>query len=88
MTTPQTTLAAMDAGKVNVAVLSAWYGPEGSLISNEEVAAQIAAAPDRFRGLTSADLRDPMAAVREIRSWVDGKRFVGGAAVAVLVRGL
>jgi predicted TIM-barrel fold metal-dependent hydrolase len=75
--TLQTTLAAMDAGKVDVSFLSAWYGPEGSLISNEEVAAQIAAAPDRFRGLASADLRDPMAAVREIRRWVDGKRFVG-----------
>jgi len=75
--TPQTTLSAMDAGKVDLALLSAWYGPEGCLISNEEVAAQIAAAPDRFRGLASADLRDPMAAVREIRRWVDGKRFVG-----------
>lgn len=75
--TPQSTLAAMDAGKVDVAFLSAWYGPEGSLISNEEVASQVAAAPDRFRGLASADLRDPMGAVREIRKWVDGKRFVG-----------
>ena len=57
--TPQSTLAAMDAGEVNFAFLSAWYGPEGALIRNEEVAAQIAVAPDRFRGLASADLRDP-----------------------------
>jgi predicted TIM-barrel fold metal-dependent hydrolase len=75
--TPQSTLAAMDAGGVDIALLSAWYGPEGSLISNDEVATQIAAAPDRFRGLASADLRDPMGAVRELRKWVDGKRFVG-----------
>jgi predicted TIM-barrel fold metal-dependent hydrolase len=47
------------------------------LFSNEEVAAQIEAASDRFRGLAAADLRDPMGAVREIRKWVDGKRFVG-----------
>lgn len=75
--TPQSTLAAMDAGGVDIALLSAWYGSEGCLISNEEVATQIDAAPDRFRGLASADLRDPMGAVREIRQWVDGKRFVG-----------
>jgi uncharacterized protein len=77
MQTPRSTLAAMDAGGVDIAFLSAWYGPEGVLVSNEEVAAQIEAAPDRFRGLASADLRDPMGAVREIRKWVDGKRFAG-----------
>jgi len=74
--TPQSTLAAMDAGGVDLAFLSAWYGPEGCLISNEEVAAQIEAAPGRFRGLASADVRDPMGAVRELRRWVDRKRFV------------
>jgi predicted TIM-barrel fold metal-dependent hydrolase len=75
--TPVSTLAAMDAGRVDIALLSAWYGPEGPLVSNEEVAAQLDTAPARFRGLASADLRDPMGAVREIRRWVDGKRFVG-----------
>ena len=75
--TGDATLAVMDAGKVDIALLSAWYGPEGPLISNEEVAAHVDAAPGRFRGLASADLRDPMGAVREIRRWVDGKRFVG-----------
>jgi uncharacterized protein len=71
------TLAAMDEAGVDIALLSAWYGPQGDLISNEEVARQIAAAPARFRGLASADLRHPAAAVREIRRWVDGKTFVG-----------
>lgn len=71
------TLAAMDAAGVEIALLSAWHGPQGSLISNEEVAAQIEAAPDRFRGLATVDLTDPMQAVRDIRRWVDGKRFVG-----------
>jgi uncharacterized protein len=75
--TRDSTLAAMDAKRVDIALLSAWYGPEGPLISNEEVAEQVAAAPTRFRGLASADLRDPMGAVREIRRWVDGERFVG-----------
>jgi uncharacterized protein len=71
------TLAAMDAAGVDIALLSAWHGPQGSLISNEEVAAQIDAAPERFRGLATVDLTDPMQAVRDIRRWVDGKRFVG-----------
>ena len=77
MPTPASTLQAMDAAEVEIALLSAWYGPEGDLITNEEVAEQIAAAPGRFRGLASADLTDPMKAVREIRRWVDRKRFVG-----------
>lgn len=75
--TPHSTLQAMDAAGVDIALLSAWYGPEGDLISNAEVADQIATAPERFRGLASADLNDPMKAVREIRRWVDGKCFVG-----------
>ncbi len=75
--TPASTLAAMDAGGVSLALLSAWYGPEGDLITNEEVGRQIDAAPTRFRGLASADLRDPMNAVRELRRWLGDRRFVG-----------
>jgi predicted TIM-barrel fold metal-dependent hydrolase len=71
------TLAAMDAGGVDISLLSAWYGPQGPLIANEEVAAQIDVAPHRLRGLASADIRNPAEAVREIRRWVDGTRFVG-----------
>lgn len=71
------TIAAMDKAGVSTTLLSAWYGPEGSLITNEEVAAQIDEAPHRLRGLASADLMQPMEAVRELRRWVDGERFVG-----------
>lgn len=71
------TLAAMDEADVDIALLSAWYGPQGSLISNEEVAAQIAKAPSRFKGLASVDLNRPMEGVQEIRKWVDKKSFVG-----------
>lgn len=77
LTSVESTLEAMDAADVAVSIISAWHGPNGSLISNEEVAAQIDAAPDRFRGLASVDLNRPMDAVREIRHWVDGERFVG-----------
>ena len=73
----EATLKAMDAANVNIAILSAWHGPQGSLISNQEVSEQIDAAPDRFRGLATVDLTNPMEAVRDIRKWVDGKKFVG-----------
>lgn len=74
---PEQTLRAMDEADVEIALLSAWYGPEGALISNDEVAEQIDAAPARFRGLASVDLSDPMKAVQQIQRWVDGERFVG-----------
>src|SRR3989338_9669137 len=61
------TVAAMDAADVDISLIAAWYGPQGALISNEEVAAQIQAAPPRFRGLASADIRNPAEAAREIR---------------------
>lgn len=73
----ESTLQAMDVADVDIALLSAWHGPEGKLISNEEVLAQVEAAPMRFRGLASVDLYRPMEAVREVRRWVDRKRFVG-----------
>lgn len=71
------TLAAMDAAQVDIALLSAWHGPQGALISNDEVEAQIAEAPERFRGLLSVDLSDPMGAVREIRNRAGSGPFVG-----------
>ena len=75
--TVETTLKAMDESDIETTILSAWHGPHGTLISNEEVNAQIDVAPDRFKGLVSVDLNNPMEAVREIRRWVDGKRFIG-----------
>ena len=75
--TRESTLAAMDAAGIDIALLSAWSSPLGDLISNDEVAAQIAQAPTRFRGLACVDLNAPMEAVREIRRRVDGKSFVG-----------
>lgn len=71
------TLAAMDAAGVGVALLSAWWSPKGALISNEDVADAVEAAPGRFRGLMSVNLADPMAAVRTIRRFSRDPRFVG-----------
>ncbi|HEB90159.1 MAG TPA: amidohydrolase [Deltaproteobacteria bacterium] len=75
-TTPMLT-ASMDAAGVDLALISAWHGPQGSLISNDEVEAQIEEAPDRLRGLATVDLGDPAEAVREIRRRMDGGLFVG-----------
>lgn len=61
------TVAAMDAGGVDTALISAWYGPEGVLISNDEVASFVAESAGRFVGVASVDLRKPMVAVRELR---------------------
>ncbi len=74
--TVSSTLAAMDEADVDVALLSAWQAPEGPLISNEEVAAQVEQAPDRFRGVAAVDLSRPLEAVATVRRWVDGDRFV------------
>lgn len=74
--TPDQLLAAMDAAGVDLALLSAWGTPEGMLIDNDEVAAVMARYPERFRGVASVDLRDPMGAVREIRRSVGDLGFV------------
>jgi predicted TIM-barrel fold metal-dependent hydrolase len=62
-----TTIAAMDAGGVGFGLLSAWHGPEGALVTNDEVAGWVAEHPDRLAGVAAVDLRRPMDAVRELR---------------------
>jgi len=49
------TLAALDAAKVDRGLVSAWWGPQGPLLPNDEVAALVRAHPDRFVGLTFVD---------------------------------
>jgi len=73
----EATVGAMDAAGVSVSLLSGWHGPTGSLISNDEVAKDVQAYPDRFAGLVGVDLTDPMGAVREIRRCVTELGFVG-----------
>ena len=67
----EATIAVMDDGGVDVGLTSAWYGPAGALIDNDEVAGFVAAHPDRLRGVAGVDLRKPMDAVRELRRRVD-----------------
>jgi hypothetical protein len=75
------TLASMDAAGVTRSLLSAWHGPRGALISNDEVAGFVRDAPDRLVGVGSVDLRQPRAAVLELRRCV---RDLGFRAVRAL----
>jgi hypothetical protein len=70
------TLDAMDAAGVRRGLLSAWHGPRGPLISNDEVAGWVEKHPERFSGVASVDLGRPVAAVRELRRAVRELGFV------------
>jgi uncharacterized protein len=73
----EATLAAMDQASVDAGLLSAWCGPQGYLIDNDEVAAVLRQHPRRFRGLAAVDAGRPMVAVRELRRAVKELGFVG-----------
>lgn len=73
----EVTVEAMRSARVDKALLSAWHGPDGVLISNEDVRAAIEAYPDLFAGLASADIRDPVEAVRMLRRCVGAYGFKG-----------
>lgn len=62
---------------VSRVIASAWWGPAGPMITNEEVAAAIQAHPGRVVGVASVDINRPMDAVREIRRCVKEYGFKG-----------
>jgi hypothetical protein len=74
---PDELVAEMDAAGVDVLLLSAWHRPGGWVISNDDVAKFTSAYPDRFAGLASVDLANPVGAVRELRRAVHELGFVG-----------
>ncbi|MBI4833037.1 MAG: amidohydrolase [Candidatus Lindowbacteria bacterium] len=73
----EVTVSAMDEGGVQTGLLCAWWGPQGALISNDEVASVVKRHPDRFVGIASANLFKPMEAVRELRRCVKNLGFKG-----------
>ena len=75
------TLAAMDAGGVRVGLTAAWWGPDGPLIGNDEVAACVRSHPDRLVGVASVNIHRPLQAVRELRRCV---RELGFRALRVI----
>ncbi len=75
------TLEALKSAGVNRALISAWYGPEGALISNDEVAYFVRHAPEVLVGVASVNILRPMDAVRELRHAV---KTLGMRALRVL----
>lgn len=71
------TLQALAQAEVAAGLLTAWWGPRGALIDNDEVAACIRQAPERLVGIASVDLAQPMAGVRELRRAVGELGFKG-----------
>jgi len=65
----------MKAAGVEKAMISAWYAPEGALISNDEVLEAINKYPILFVGMVSADIRNPVEAVRTVRKYVKEHGF-------------
>ncbi|MEU1529159.1 amidohydrolase family protein [Streptomyces fagopyri] len=72
----EVTVAALAAADVEIGLASAWYGPEGPLVSNDEVAGFVAGSGGRLRGVAGADLAKPVTAVRELRRAVEELGFV------------
>jgi uncharacterized protein len=71
------TIGEMDRAGVRLGLVSAWCGPQGDLISNDEVAAFVSRYSGRLAGIAMADLYRPMEAVRELRRCVRELGFKG-----------
>ena len=71
------TIGAMDQAGVDVGLVAAWWGPQGALIDNDEVAAFVREHPGRLAGIASVNLARPMEAVRELRRAVRTLGFRG-----------
>ena len=70
-------LQSMDQAGVSQALIAAWYGPQGALISNDQVLEVVSAHPDRFAGLASADIRNPVEAIKQLDHYVIEHGFKG-----------
>ncbi|MBI1317548.1 MAG: amidohydrolase family protein [Candidatus Hydrogenedens sp.] len=71
------TLAAMQAAGVGTGLCAAWCGPQGWLITHDDVKGFVAASGGRLKGIASANLYEPMQAVRELRRAVKEDGFIG-----------
>jgi uncharacterized protein len=62
---------------VSKVIASAWWGPAGPMITNDEIAAAVRANPEQVVGIASVDISRPMQAVRELRRCVKEQGFKG-----------
>lgn len=72
---PSQIVEQMDASGVEKLMLCAWCRPEGWLITNEDVSRHVEAYPDRFVGVASVSLSDPVKAVRELDECIRHRGF-------------
>jgi len=71
------TVQAYESSGIETALISAWWGPEGPMLSNEYVADIVDEHPDLFVGVGSVPLDKPREAVEEVRRCVNELGFVG-----------
>ncbi len=71
------TIQAYENAGVELALISAWWGPEGPLLSNDYVAEIVDERSELFTGIGSVPLDKPMEAVEEVRRCVTDLGFVG-----------
>ncbi len=64
-------LAEMDDAGVDIGVASSFKFLDSWVVSNDENAAYVREAPDRFIGAFTVDIRDPMPGMREFRRCVE-----------------
>jgi uncharacterized protein len=70
------TLAMLEASGVEKALLTAWWGPKGPMISNDAVADMVARSKGRLVGVGSVNLHRPMDAIYELRRCIKELGFV------------
>jgi predicted TIM-barrel fold metal-dependent hydrolase len=70
-------LALFHAQGVRQVLASAWWGPAGPMLTNDELAATVLSHPSQVIGIASVDISRPMAAVRELRRCVRDLGFKG-----------
>lgn len=70
-------LGTFRAQGVSKVLASAWWGPSGPMITNDEVARAVQGNPDYVVGIASVDISKPMDAVRELRRCVKEFGFKG-----------
>lgn len=72
---PAEIVALMDAAGIHRLMLAAWCRPSGWVITHDEISRHVEAFPDRFVGVATVDLADPVKAVRELDECVRGRGF-------------
>jgi predicted TIM-barrel fold metal-dependent hydrolase len=65
--TADAVLAKLTQQGASKVIASAWWGPQGPILTNDAVAAVVRDHPDTVTGIASVDLLRPMEAVRELR---------------------